>query len=239
MDRCLPGMRGDKMNRQEILQIAKPILFNTEMVRATLDGRKTVTRRVVKDLPDCDFIELELNPEVCYDGDLEKTAVHCGLYATFESHGDYIVDFPVRKSPYQVGDILYARETWSPVWVRPKRYQYKASPEVSENVPISWYPSIHMPKEAARIFLKVTGVRCERLQDISEAQIKAEGIDTCSHCYHFNGECKDFRAARECKLQSAFIKTWNSTIKKQDLSKYGWQANPWVWVYEFEKVAVE
>lgn len=226
MDGRMPGMRGDKMNRQEILQVAKPILFNTEMVRATLDGRKTATRRINKN-----FIPQEA--EWGYTAFTPKGCISCRGY--FESgYGEKFY-----KLPYQDGDILYVRETWSPVWVRPKRYQYKASPEVSENVPISWYPSIHMPKGAARIFLKVTGVRCERLQDISEAQIKAEGIDTCSHCYHFNGECKDFRAARECKLQSAFIKTWNSTIKKQDLAKYGWTANPWVWVYEFERVNVD
>ncbi len=230
------------MNRQEVLQIAKPILFNTEMVRAILDGRKTATRRVVK-------------PQPCKESDRFVKFIHSEDFGWEARFGNNVSNAVCdRKMQLDVGDILYVRETWGCYekdWGDANYFVYKADypdgakgywyePEQINwcDLP-KWRPSIHMSKEAARMFLKVTGVRCERLQDISEAEIKAEGIDTCSHCYHFNGECKDFRAARECKLQSAFIKTWNSTIKKQDLAKYGWEANPWVWVYEFERVVAE
>ena len=203
----------------------KPILFNTDMVRAILDGRKSVTRRVVKSKNHIRNID---NYNGGYQGRYIMTNLLDGIPREFTE---------MLLPRYRVGDILYIRETcWKGY---DNEYHFAAdyiygTKQLCKDIKV--IPSIHMPKEAARVFLKVPGVRCERLQGISEAQIKAEGIDTCSHCYHFNGECKDFRATRECKLQSAFIKIWNSTIKKQDLSKYGWQANPWVWVIEFERV---
>ena len=85
-------------------------------------------------------------------------------------------------------------------------------------------PSIHMPKEAARIWLKVTDVRVERLQEITEEQIGREGVEV-EYPHVLNGEEKRY----------AFSTLWNSTVKKSDLDRYGWNANPWVWVIEFER----
>ena len=89
---------------------------------------------------------------------------------------------------------------------------------------IHWHPSIHMPKEAARIWLKVTDVRVERLQDITSEQICKEGVEV-EEPHVLNGEEKRY----------AFSSLWNSTIKKSDLDRYGWDASPWVWVIEFER----
>lgn len=189
--------------RKELLLKAKPILFNTEMVRAILDGRKTTTRRVVKPQPL--FLSSLVIP------------------------------------PYKVGDVLYVRETWQ-IW---KDHRYDADAFIDFRsggygtilrfahgctnladrddydrfirkwgVDGKWHPSIHMPKEAARIFLRVTNVRVERLQDCGNMQAKDEGCNCCSQ----------------------FARIWDSTIKKSDLVKYGWAANPWVWVIEFERI---
>ena len=89
---------------------------------------------------------------------------------------------------------------------------------------IHWHPSIHMPKEAARIWLKVTDVRVERLQEITSEQICREGVEV-EYPHALNGEEKRY----------AFSTLWNSTIKKADLDRYSWDANPWVWVIEFER----
>lgn len=103
-------------------------------------------------------------------------------------------------------------------------FGYRASIANSEDAEEPWKPSIHMPKEAARIFLRVTNVRVERLQEITTNQIEQEGVETeCPHV--LNGEEKKY----------AFQNLWNSTIKKSDLDRYGWNANPWVWVIEFER----
>ncbi|MCI9085742.1 MAG: hypothetical protein HFE51_04885, partial [Clostridia bacterium] len=108
-----------------------------------------------------------------------------------------------------------------------------------------WRPSIHMPKEAARIFLRVTDVRVERLQDIitgdykTPLNINAEGLyEPCCRCTHVNGDCKDFISQNNCRLLNEFKDLWDSTIKKTDLYHYGWNANPWVWVIEFERLEV-
>ena len=87
-----------------------------------------------------------------------------------------------------------------------------------------WKPSIHMPKEAARIWLKVTDVRVERLQDMTSEQISREGVEV-EYPHMLNGEEKRY----------AFSTLWNSTIKKSDIDRYGWDANPYVWVISFER----
>lgn len=143
----------------------KPILFNTEMVRAILEGRKTVTRRVVK-------------PQPAGDGSAPVPLKTRPGY--WNSWGDDNVYRP----PYQPGDILWVRETWQTK--RGGGYLYKAdtigsfdlfmTPEGRVVNYIPWRPSIHMPREAARIFLKVTGVRVERLRDITDQEAEKEGI---------------------------------------------------------------
>lgn len=188
-----------------------PILFNTDMVRAILDGRKTVTRRVCKDGNDFTVPGMSF-----YDADKRTYAVH--NYADKE-HTDKL-SLAERTCPICPGDILYVRETWN---VCGNGYRYKADWEKDGIADITkWRPSIHMPKEAARIWLKVTDVRVERLQDIDCNGAMKEGIDPRC-CINLN------------HTVVKFIILWNSTIKKSDLDCYGWEANPWVWVIEFER----
>lgn len=181
----------------------KPILFNTDMVRAILDGRKTVTRRIVK-----------------HDVDAVLSSPY---HKEHPEVSDKQIISKLCMPPYQPGDILYVRETWCDDRQftndsTPGRYFYKASE--SDDFKPKWRPSIHMPKEAARIFLKVTNVRVERLMDIRYMD-----------CIHEGVSYKQI----ERDVISEFSKVWNSTIKKSDIDIYGWNADPWVWVIEFER----
>ena len=168
----------------------KPILFNTEMARAILEGRKTVTRRVGKPQPD---------ERITAGGNtLELLVAAC--------------------VPYRPGDILYVRETWTQDG---DVYRYKAG-FYDQNR--KWRPSIHMPREAARIFLRVTDVRVERLQEITDEQAILEGFEA----YHSDSGYYE-------PATLGFVETWDSTIKLANRAIYGWEANPWVWVIEFER----
>ena len=196
----------------------KPILFNTEMVRAILDGRKTCTRRIVKPQQ-----LVGLLPDKCKNGVPEEFLKEKKfMFKPYCNMTDSELIMTAYKKPYQPGDILYVRETWSEI-KNPdgshKKYIYKASDNI---VKFKWHPSIHMPKEAARIWLKVTDVRVERLQEISGEDLIKEGIDLFQSSY--------VRVAFD-----EFKNIWNSTIKKSDLDRYGWNINPWVWVIEFER----
>ena len=187
----------------------KPILFNTEMVRAILEGRKGATRRSVKGyIPD--------DAVWGYTAFTPKGYISCrGTFAD----GYKGIFF---KLPCESGDILYVRETWKKA---PNGYYYYEDWQKDDIADVTkWKPSIHMPKEAARIWLKVTDVRVERLQDITSEQISREGVEV-EYPHVLNGEEKRY----------AFSTLWNSTIKKSDLDRYGWNANPWVWVIEFER----
>lgn len=201
----------------------KPILFNTEMVQAILDGRKTCTRRVAKNVP-CHTHRIEPVYENC------RFQFDC-FYSAYAPALDIYADFCMPCfPPYQQGDILYVRETWCKgSWMNEKeRYYYKADDNDFHCV---WHPSIHMPKEAARIWMKVTDVRVERLQEITFDSCQNEGIyddyKTYSEVYTNN--------LRRMAYPKVFARLWNSTIKKSDLDRYGWNANPWVWVIEFER----
>ena len=164
----------------------KPILFNTKMVRAILDGRKSCTRRVVKPQPTARY------------------GAQC------------------IKPPYQSGDILYVRETWKRAL---NGYYYYEDWQRDDIADITkWHPSIHMPKEAARIWLKVTNVRTERLQDIDGKGCVKEGIEE-----------EPLKYVGDEFVKGMFHDLWDSTIKKSDLDRYSWDANPWVWVIEFER----
>ncbi|MVQ47396.1 hypothetical protein GCK47_17330 [Roseburia intestinalis] len=202
----------------------KPILFNkqisTEMVRAILDGRKTCTRRICKDANECTVPDMEF-----YNADRRTYAVH--NFADKE-HTEQL-STAERTCPICTGDILYVRETWKEA---PKGYYYYEDWQKDDIADVTkWKPSIHMPKEAARIWLKVTDVRIERLQDVTEDGAKAEGaIDNRGFIHSPENEYDRIYTARE-----HFIKIWNSTIKKSNLNRYGWDANPWVWVIEFER----
>lgn len=208
----------------------KPILFNTEMVKAILDVRKTTTRRIVK-----------LQPELFYESCGQRDIVNPNeiAFKIMEHGGKDLLMLP----PYQPGDVLYVRETFAKYNCAEKEcimadysgcngcthtkdgycYVYKSSHEYDVNV--KWKPSIFMPKEAARIFLRVTGVRAEKLQDITEDEAKLEG------CLNVIGGIQDCRGS----AKHQFTRLWDSTVKKSDLPLYGWDANPWVWVYEFER----
>lgn len=201
----------------------KPILFNTEMVRAILEGRKSCTRRLVKPQPD----EKHTYPLGFVTDSTEKKEVGCFGFAANEYGGSIqYVKPPYRYAP---GDILYVRETWKKA---PNGYYYYEDWQRNDIADVTkWKPSIHMPKEAARIWLKVTDVRIERLQDVTEDGAKAEGaIDNRGFIHSPENEYDRIHTARE-----HFIKIWNSTIKKSDLNRHGWDANPWVWVIEFER----
>lgn len=223
------------------IERAKPILFNTEMVRAILDGHKTVTRRVVKPQPssECDhggqheFIRDDFIEESIFTGFVCKKCGHgvCGPHFKFPIGTSWI------RPPYRPGDLLYVRETWCDPSGTGYPFLYKAdmpmhweAKDTEIGIPVdlkaedyTWRPSIHMPRKAARIFLRVTDVRAERLKDITDADARAEGIGATDVIY-YNGA-----------LRCDFMELWNSTIKPSDRAIYGWEANPWVWVIEFDK----
>ena len=198
----------------------KPILFNAEMVCAILEGRKTVTRRVVKPQPPATAHVSKVRSDYgwsFWEGNPEKHYM---------------------KPPFQAGDILWVRETWNclpipePLRGTSKTYWYKADGAEPED---KWRPSIHMPREAARIFLRVTGVQVERLQDITEKEAGAEGP---RKAFEYNTQDGPVITLDEDGyFYFGFKALWNSTIKAKDLSHYGWEANPWVWVIEFERIS--
>ena len=191
----------------------KPILFNTDMVRAILDGRKSCTRRICKDANEYTVPDMEF-----YNADKRTYAVHNFVD---KEHTEQL-STAERTCPICTGDILYVRETWKEA---PKGYYYYEDWQRNDIADITkWKPSIHMPKEAARIWLKVMNVRVERLQEITSEQICREGVEV-EYPHVLNGEEKRY----------AFSRLWDSTIKKSDLDRYGWNASPWVWVIEFER----
>lgn len=170
---------------------------------------------------------------------MQSGAIYISCRGTF--HVGYGEKF--FKPPYQQGDILYVRETWGhPISLNSdKQYVFRAD-KIAEigfkNDSHIWHPSIHMPKEAARIWLKVTDVRAERLQDITEDGVLKEGVQgvRCDHVAIGEHGCTDCLNTGWLEPPIIdFMQTWDSTIKKSDLDRYGWDANPWVWVIEFER----
>ncbi|MDK0558310.1 hypothetical protein P6O24_04285 [Clostridium perfringens] len=208
----------------------KPILFNTAMVRAILDGEKTCTRRVIK-LPK--HIEKQRNGLyiLCAEGSTYSDK-------EFKDVIDYI------NPPYKVGDILYIRETWANTWTpdgdvgfvykadgEPKNFPYWGNAKRGKHE--VWMPSIHMPKEAARVFLKVISVRAERLKDITDEGCYQEGISGTS----FYDEAEHIQIAgiglNDSLERTAFGLLWNSTVREE---KYSWEGNPWVWIIGFKRI---
>lgn len=186
-----------------------PILFSTPMVQAILDGRKTMTRRVIKPQPDEDGLAKFLPTRQWHDTDAR-----------------------VYKCPYgKPGDILWVRETFANLNAdfptNPKCYVYKADDLQGNSYgPVTWKPSIHIPKEACRLFLKVTDVRVERLQEISEDDAKAEGIEKMSGYY------RDYlNRGGNLPPYASFQSLWQSINGPES-----WDANPWVWVIQFERI---
>lgn len=223
----------------------KPILFNFEMVRAILDGRKTCTRRVIKPQPD----EKHTYPLGFVTDCTENKLVGSFGFAANEYGGSIqYVNPPYRYAP---GDILYVRETWCALPVNEAGhmrghcvYYYRADGELRpEGWRGKWHPSIHMPKEAARIWLKVTDVKVERLQEMKPVDVIKEGAyPDCWDCLNTYGESGSqccYGTEEQCsqcdEVMMEWEKLWNSTIKKSDLDRHGWDASPWVWVIEFER----
>jgi len=238
----------------------KPILFNTEMVKAILESRKTQTRRPVKGLPLAEpWFDIENgNPLMC------------------DENGDW---YPAERfSKIQPDDILWVRETWNYGYIESSdaegsleswfeelrkpatgylgalsRYFYladKADEEIMDKIGGKWRPSIHMPKDAARLFLRVKDVRMERLQDMSEEDAISEGYSGICHgahtVYFSDGYAEPCHVGcEECyygywycnhSIPEAFGRDiWDGTIKPAELPRYGWEANPWVWVITFER----
>ena len=212
----------------------KPILFNTEMVRAILDDRKTVTRRLMKPQP--------------YSEKTDGPLFWCWKGCQWADGGQGFPESGIKVcAPYKPGDILYVRETWAygAGKISKDNIIYKADrvndiSRILADVEGRWRASIHMPKEAARIFLRVTDVRAERLQSIDEDGAIAEGCVpvVCPACNGIGGRCPDCIGTGAIEpAMLDFVDTWNSTLKKKDLPLYGWEANPWVFVIEYERVS--
>lgn len=203
----------------------RPILFSGEMVRAILDGRKTMTRRVVKsNRNDGSFLVVEyekgkLWPYHSIDGE------------SFDATGngeEISIDIPYGMP----GDRLWVRETFAEGLSNKEGIAYRATSkwyDFEDGTPesfkeIKWKPSIFMPRWASRITLEITNVRVERLQDISEEDAKREGA---------NGEKYRGQGFEHCIYREAFRTLWESINAKRG---YSWESNPWVWVIEFERI---
>lgn len=223
----------------------RPILFSGPMVNAILEGRKTQTRRVVKDLPPWEITE------ICKDAGGTGRWMPNGPAPS----GKGMAAGHWRNCPYgQPGDRLWVRETWQgPLmdaevmenefradrgrFLKPEYCVYAADggpkPEfvtLDDELVCRWRPSIHMYRWASRILLEITDVRVERLNDISEADAKAEGA--WSDAFIVNKVADYFKCDLFAVHPSlAFRMLWES-INGAD----SWAANPWVWVVEFRKV---
>ncbi|WP_312663622.1 hypothetical protein [Pantoea sp. CTOTU49201] len=219
------------------------IIFNTEMVRAVLEGRKTQTRRIMKVQPESNQLGLLRITASTKRSDIGK--YH---WAESNATGNHVRS-KLFACPYgAVGDRLWVRETWSEdfanyypndrVWYAAdddRRLDIEVvdgvrgifSPESNVHVPFRWHPSILMPRWASRITLEITGVRVERLNSISEADAKAEGIKASKPWSGLDG-CV---GSGGTPAAERFESLWQSIYGVES-----WQANPWVWVVEFKRV---
>lgn len=230
----------------------RPILFSAPMVRAILDGRKTQTRRICKAQPPADALWGSNGAEWMWLEDRDDVA-------------DRVI-----RCPYGVvGDRLWVRETWAPDPRAPMVdgvAVYRATDAVTLSAHGArverWYPSIHMPRWASRIALEVTGVRVERLNDISEADALAEGVEPSLSPPGFSvmvedGGCfwqhadnprgvpavgDEAMGQRVVHVQPTPAKALTTAKERFTglwLSINGagsWAATPWVWVIEFKAV---
>ncbi|AXX22108.1 hypothetical protein [Serratia marcescens] len=219
----------------------RPVIFNSEMVRAILDGRKTQTRRVIANVGHDNCLPLQ-----------KRTKTKDGIYThVMDAHIYGLCPFGM------IGNRIWVRETWSDVNLEgAPAVAYRADDEVydlMENESLldedgafnyqdtrvskyqfatwhsdlisgtegNWRPSIHMPRWASRITLEITAVRVERLNDISEEDAKAEGVAPSQHII----------TPTEALYRVGFLKLWQSIYGEES-----WRANPWVWVIEFRRV---
>jgi len=191
----------------------KPILFSTPMVQAILRGEKTQTRRIMQEQPPCQLLS-------------------CGTSGRYWADNPEDLRAKYFRCKYEIGDILWVRETW-----HPKRhsfpiglpFEYKATAKEDGN-PIDepWKPSIFMPKEACRIFLKLINIRVEKLNDISESDAMAEGI-VMNNKHNSGWYWMENVYSTDCPVL-AYEKLWRKINGEKS-----WAGNPFVWVYEFER----
>ncbi|HBR1381444.1 TPA: hypothetical protein RST05_002643 [Klebsiella pneumoniae] len=193
------------------------MIFNAEMVRAILDGRKTQTRRPIK-WKQTRFTEI---------GERED-----GSKWPWSEDAEHACDF-WHPCPFgAVGDRIWVRETWARYNIDQNSHDIAYRATTPEDWPEEgrWRPSIHMPRWASRILLEITNVRVERLNAISEEDARAEGIidGGCLNC----GEPEPCGCANpEPDATDAFAYLWQSIYGQEN-----WNANPWVWVIEFKRV---
>lgn len=208
------------------------------MVKAILNGTKTQTRRLIK-------------PQPPYALKMMTEGQHAGEWHLYSDSPmmNPSIDSPWGARylpPYQPGDILWVRETWKQATTGTAGpglidlILYRADePQDTTGMMVEdrWHPAIHMRWTDARLFLQVKDVRAEQLRDISEAAAMAEGFvpDPLEN----DKTTVNFMCSVDCLQGSArgkFALLWNQTIKKSDSQRYGWYANPWVWVIEFERM---
>lgn len=230
----------------ETVNIYKPVLFSTVMVQANLENRKKQTRRICEINPMATIIGLYTKRRI-WNSEIESNPNPLGHFAKFNLNGSEIEI----KSKFTEGDILWVRETFcEPILFDgcESPFYYKADNVNASNTKVisgKWKPSLFMPKKASRIFLKVTNVRCERLQDISETDAIEEGIEQIPD-WHNEGKINYFWKDYERNIDESevdesvaffnpihsFQSLWDSINAK----KYPWKSNPWVWVYDFERI---
>lgn len=223
------------MTKEELLKVAKPITFNTNAISAIINGRKTTARIIIP--------ERLLDKYYDYD-DFCRAVMPPDMFCS----RDYEVQFFMKHAKYHINDILYVKETYvygdvevgenqhgdDEPYIEQSDSGYVITKEcaISNNLGtdfVKWKPSTHMTKEIARLFLRVNGVRVEQLQDIN-GQYRHD--DILKEGYPFNMKI-------EQPPVLMFEKLWNSTINKHNLDTKGWNANPWVWVIEFERIKYE
>lgn len=196
----------------------KPILFSTQMVQAILEGRKTQTRRVLKPQPLVHNEVIKMPIPVDEYSKVLKQYVKKG-YTEIYTKG-VLQGMIAPKCPFgEVGDTIWVRETWQ-TWALGWIYKASYGADLPQNV--KWKPSIFMPKEACRIFLKITNIRVERLQDISESDAECEGAKKMP-LENLGGAFPNHK--------SGFESLWQSINGKES-----WDSNPYVWVIEFETI---
>lgn len=229
----------------------RPMLFDTPMVCAIEDGTKTQTRRLVQLPKNKDWELLDVRPNPDLPGRFWQAEIN-GTLTDVKKRFTLVV-----KAPCVPGDVLWVRETWKQATTGTAGpglidlFLYKADePQDTTGMMVEgrWHPAIHMPKKAARLFLRVVGVRAERLQDMDEDDVCDEGADRIiSACEHMDygvmppEPCFNVNPCKDCIINHSYPELfgkmiWNKTIKPADLHRFGWAANPWVWVIEFERI---
>lgn len=222
----------------------KPMMFNAEMYKAVLENRKTVTRRPVKPR----YREGEYGFRVI-------SKVPSNEYVRVEIYDEWEEETRWLRDPYRPGDICYVPEPWKYARTVGDMYaviDFKDGEDMLirfdsleradkwrkylDKPRANWQSPYFMPREAARLFLRVTGIRVERLHDITNEDAVREGCD---------GRCLGPSNGADCCLsvktldfsREKFSTIWDSTVRPVDLEEYGWAANPWVWVIEFERIS--